>query len=351
MVEAKHRRSGRFLGRREERILRLVVEHVVTYGFPVGSRTVSKLEGEHLSAASIRNTMADLEELGYLAQPHVSAGRMPTDRGYRYYVDALMEEPSLPLAELEEIRSFFLSYRGMVGSILERTSHLLSHYSHYIGIVSAPQFESTVFRHVEFIRQGERRVLVIFVSQTGLVHNKLIEVRKDYPQEELDRISRWVVDEFSGMSLAEVRTHVQELMREERARIDDLANNALEFSSASFEGGFGEEGVYVEGAANIVGEPEFSDPEQIQFLIQAVEEKGRIVELLNRCLDGEGVRIVIGSETELSGIEGCSLVASAYSFPDGSCGSVAVLGPTRMPYPRTVFLVDYISKQVSRAGG
>jgi len=251
--------SGHQLSRREERILCIVVERFVTSGEPVGSRTISKTEGEHLSAASIRNTLADLEEMGYLYQPYTSAGRVPTDLGYRYYVDRLMQPPTLPLAERREIEAFFTNYRGIMGSILENTSKLLSRYSHYIGIVSAPQFESTVFCHIDFVLQAPGRVLVIFVSQSGIVHNKLIEVDFDMSQEELSRISSWVVEHFRGKTLTEVRNRVADMLQRDRAALDSLARRALFFSEASFIEGFGEEGIYIEGTANIFSEPEFAD--------------------------------------------------------------------------------------------
>lgn len=336
------------LDRRMARILRFVVEQFAGAGVPVGSRTLSKMEGEHLSPASIRNAMSDLEEMGYLHQPHVSAGRVPTDKGYRYYVDTLMEQPTLPLAELEEIEGFFRSYRGMVGSILERSTRVLSHFSHYIGIASLPHFENTVFSHIEFISQGPGKVLAVFVSRSGLVHNKQIEVEGDYSQDELHRISNWVVDHFSGLTLFELRKKVDEMLQEERARVDRLRRSALLFSQAALAESFGGEEIYIEGASNIVGETDFADVEKIQELMRAVEEKSLLIELLNRCMSGEGVQIVIGSEAELQEISGCSLVASAYTFPDGSKGSVAVLGPKRMPYPRTIFLVDFISRKITR---
>ncbi len=336
------------LNHRQERILRFVVELFVTSSQPVGSRTISKFEGEHLSAASIRNTMADLEETGYLVQPHTSAGRVPTDRGYRYYVDTLMDQPALPIAEQREIKAFFESYQGVVGSILEKTSKLLSSYSNYIGIVSAPQFESAVFNHVDFIKQGPDRVLVIFVDRAGLVHNKMIRIDIDLRQEELSRISEWVVERFHGMSLAEVRERVEEMLDREREMMDVIVRTALHFTRSSFADGFGDENFYVEGTINIFDEPDFADREQLRVLMRAIEEKRHLLQLLNSCLDGEGVQVVIGSESDLKGIQGCSLVASAYTFPDGSRGSIGVLGPTRMLYPRTVFLVDLVSKQISR---
>jgi heat-inducible transcriptional repressor len=335
------------LERRMARILRMAVERFVATGEPVGSRTLSKMEGEHLSPASIRNAMSDLEEMGYLFQPHVSAGRVPTDKGYRYYVDTLMGEPMIPPEEQKEIALFFDGFEGEVGPVLESTSKLLSRFSHYIGIVSVPHFESTVFRHIEFIRQAPGLILVILISRSGMVHNKLIRVGGDYNQEELDKISRWVVDTFQGLTLAQVRTRVEEMLRQERSRFNDFIRKGLIFSLASFAGGFREDDIFVEGAANIVIDPVFSEPEKLRQLITAIEEKKVLVELLNKCLSSSGVQIAIGSETEISDVADCSIVASSYNLPDGSCGTVAVLGPTRMPYSRTIFLVDFISKRIS----
>lgn len=335
------------LERRMERILRTVVELFVATGTPVGSRTLSKAQDEHLSPASIRNTMSDLEEMGFLSQPHASAGRMPTDKGYRYFVDVLMGKPSLPARIKAQIDRFFCDERAGIGSILEHTPRLLSRVSHYVGIVSVPQLESTVFRHIEFIRQAKRLVQVIFISHSGIVHKKLMEVEEDCTQEELDRIGNWVAGNFQGMTLVQVRERVKEMLLEERARVDQLMRRSLKLSEASFSESFGEDDIYVEGAANIIMEPDFADPEIIRLLISAIEDKKLLLKLINHCIGGPGVQIAIGSETEMFVVPGCSIIASTYCLPDGSSGTVALLGPTRMPYPRTIFLVDYISRRIS----
>lgn len=336
------------LDRRKERILRFVVEQFIQTGSPVGSRTLSKLAEEHLSPASIRNTMSDLEELGLLSHPHVSAGRMPTEQGYRYYVDSLMNPGLLPRREQDEIDLFFGNISGMLNSILENSSRILSAYSQYIGIVTLPRFESIRFKHIEFVRQGKERVLVVFVSNSGLVYNKLIRIDGDYPQEELDKISRWVVDHFRGYSLGALKRKVEELLRHEQSMADDLALRALLLSSLSFKDDFGQEGLFIDGTLNLLKESDLSSTEQLEVLLKAIEQKSRLIELINGCLSGRGVQVVFGSETGLEELRGCSLVAGSYNLADGSFGSLAVLGPTRMLYPRTVFLVDYISRQIAR---
>lgn len=339
------------LDRRQQRILRFVVEQFVRTGHPVGSRVLSRSGEEQLSPATIRNTMADLEDLGYLAQPHTSAGRVPTDLGYRYYVDGLMPPSSIPLAEQQQIGDFFSSFGGMVTTILEQTSRLLSQYSHYIGIVTTPRFDSIVFRHISFVRQAPGKVLVIFVAAGGLVFNKLLTVEGDYNQEFLEKAGRWVVDHFAGLSLPAVRRRIEELLQHERVQYDLLERQALFFSRASFAGGFDGEDLYVEGTTNLVTAPDFAARERIEEILRAIEEKSALLRLLDGCMSGGGVQVVIGSENELKEITGCSLVAGAYQFPDGSRGSIAILGPKRMPYPRTIYLVDYISKQINRIAG
>lgn len=336
------------LNRRKERILRFVVEQFIQTGNPVGSRTLSKHGEEHLSPASIRNTMADLEDLGLLSHPHVSAGRVPTEQGYRYYVDSLMNPVLLPQKEQHEIDLMFKNISGVLSSILEYSSMILSKYSQYIGIVASPRFESIRFKHIEFVRQGKERVLVVFVSDSGLVYNKLIRVNGDFSQEELDRISRWVVDHFRGYSLGALKLRVEELLRHEQSMADELALRALMFSSLSFEDDFGQEGFYVEGTSNLLKESQVSSTQQLEVLLKAIEQKGRLIELIDSCLSSSGVQVVFGSETGLEELHGCSLVAGSYELADGSIGSLAVLGPTRMFYPRTVFLVDYISRQIGR---
>lgn len=340
------------LDRRQQRILRFVIDQFVESGHPVGSRSLSKLKDEHLSPASIRNTMSDLEEMGFLQQPHTSAGRIPTDQGYRHYVDSLISPTSIPHAEQDQIREVFSHFGGMFSSILECASRVLSQYSHYIGIASKPRFDSMVFRHIQFIRQGPGRILVIFVSSSGLVYNKVIEVEGSYEQEYLEKVSRWVIDHFMGKTLLRVRQLVQDMLQEERARYDILAKQALKISQASFEDDFGtEEGLIVEGTSNLAKEPDFATRETMERLLDAIEEKNALLDLISGCQEDEGVQVVIGSESELMEIQGCSLIASAYNFPDGSRGSIAVLGPKRMPYPRTIYLVDYISRQISKLEG
>jgi heat-inducible transcriptional repressor len=335
---------------RQERILRFIVEQFSETGKPVGSRPLSKLGNEHLSAASIRNTMADLEDLALVTQPHTSAGRIPTDFGYRYYVDKLMQGPAIPLADLHEIQTFFDNYAGMVGTIFESVSKMLCSYSNYIGIVTSPRTSTMVLKHINFIRQAPGKILAIFVSQNGIVQNKLIHIDGDYSQELLEKASRWVTDHFQNLNLQQIRNRVSDMLREEKTRYDLLMQQSLLFSLKSFEGDFGQEGVYVEGTSKLIDELDQADKPSIKEIVDAMEQKSALLDLIGDYLDSKEVQVVIGSEADLQGIRGCSLVAGAYNLPDGSRGNLAVLGPTRMHYPQTIYLVDFISKQISRIG-
>jgi heat-inducible transcriptional repressor len=340
--------SDTILTPRQKRILRFVVEHFVGSGVPVGSRALSKLKDEHLSPASIRNTMADLEDMGYLSQPHTSAGRVPTDPGYRYYIDQLMPSEPLPVDEVRQIRDFFDNVGGMVDSIFQSTSRLLSRHSHYIGIVSTPRFESLVFEHIHFVRKGPGRILVIFVARNGTVHNKLITFDGDFNQDLLDKAGRWLVEHFRGLSLAQVKERIEGMLSQERARYDLLMRHALLISRKGFEEGFEDEALFIDGTTNIVRDPDFAPHEKLEEILEAIEHKSLLVRLLGQCLERDGVQVVVGSEGDLREISGCSLVAAAYNFPDGSRGVSAVLGPTRMHYPRNMYLVDFISRQISK---
>ena len=339
------------LDARQERILRFVVEQFTQSGAPVGSRLLAKLKDEHLSPASIRNTMADLEDMGLLAQPHTSAGRLPTDKGYRYYIDSLMPSLSLPTMELHEIESYFDNYRGMISSILEVAPQVLSRFSNYIGIATTPRIKSMVLKHLQFIRQDAQRVLVLFVSNNGMVFNKLIRVERDYSQSELDKLSRWVVAHFAGLNFYSLRRRVDEMLQEERARYDEMANKALILSRDSFEGGFEQQELKVGGIGKFVVDSGKQLQDRMKEILKTIEHRSGLLDLIDQVMVEGSVQVIIGSETELEEIKGCSLVASTYNFPDGSFGNIAILGPTHMPYPRTVYLVDYISKQISRFAG
>lgn len=329
------------LGAREREVLKSVIRaHIVT-GTPVGSKTLSLGTGMDLSPATIRNVMAELEERGLLVQPHPSAGRVPTDTAYRLYVDHWMGAPRVVPAQAQAIDEALRTRRD-VAELLEEASRQLSRLSHHVGVVLAPELRRIVVEHLEFVRLDPRRVVAVLVDRTGVVHNRIVEEAEGPDQEELDRVGRWLTDQFTGLTLQQMREELLRRVSEDRAAYA-LARKAVEPALGEPEGE-----LFVEGMANLLDEPAFVDLDRMRAILTTLEEKSRLVELLGRVLDGEGVQVVIGSENPLPGLADCSLVTSTYGAGDRVLGTVGVVGPTRMEYARTVALVDHLAKVLTR---
>ncbi len=331
---------------RSKHILEAIIEDYILSAEPVGSRTISRRHGLSLSPASIRNVMADLEEMGFLASPHTSAGRVPTDKAYRFYVDSLLSLRKVSREEREEIRKRCSLTGRDIGDVLKETSRTLSAISHYMGIVVAPRFTANVFRHIEFMKMGGKRLLAILVSQNGTVQNKIIETEEELQMDDLIRMSNYLNDLLGGLTIAQVKSRILEEMREEKVRYDILMARALKLSQQTLEGTDTE--VFIEGQANILELPEFADVAKMKEMIRAVEEKGQLLSLLERCMSAEGVQIFIGSESHLSRMEGMSLVTATYITGKNTFGILGVIGPTRMGYAKVIPIVDYTARQVSR---
>jgi heat-inducible transcriptional repressor len=334
------------LSERSRHILEAIIEDYINTAEPVGSRTVSRRHAMSLSPASIRNVMADLEEMGFLASPHTSAGRVPTEKAYRLYVDALLGLRRIARDEREEIRKRCSLTGKDIGHVLKETSRVLSSISHYMGIVVAPRFTANVFRHIEFLKLGERRLLAILVSQNGAVQNKIIETDEELQFDDLVRMSNYLNELLKGLTIAQVKNKILEEMHEEKTRYDALLAKALLLSQQALEGADAE--VFIEGQANILEQPEFADVAKMKEIIRAFEEKGQLLALLERCMSADGVQIFIGSESHLSRMEGMSLVASTYMTGKNTLGILGVIGPTRMGYAKVIPIVDYTARQVSR---
>jgi len=299
-----------------------------------------------LSPATIRSTMADLEVLGYVAQPHTSAGRIPTERGYRFYVDELMDRPQLSRDEVEQIEYQVDPSKREMEELLRETGKLLSDMSPYVAVVLAPQ--ESRFRRVELVSIAPDRVLVILLADTGLVHHKSITVDDVMAQDELDRIARHLTDLLRWRSLDEVRTLLLAQMAEEKAQYDRMLARALRVGAKALEAEPAAD-VYVAGAAHIADQPEFADVTKMKALFAAFEEKSKLVKILNECLTGDEFKIFIGSEMPVQEIQGLSVIASPYRRGGRVLGVLGVLGPTRMDYGRALILVETTARILSRA--
>ena len=339
---------GQILGERDARVLEAVVEEFVQSAEPVGSRFLTKRHSFGISPATIRNVMADLEELGFLVQPHTSAGRKPTDKGYRYYVDHLMSSEPVGVPERRRMRKQITAGDAVeVTGILDAASHTLSALAHQVGVVIAPRFESSVFRRIDFVSIRGGRVLVILVSQAGVVHNRLVAAPEIRCQAELDQMANYLNELLRDVPLHDVKEKILTEMATEKSIYDSFMKEALELGNSILDENPITEGVYVADPSALFGQPEFSSIEQVRALFEAFEKKGMILKLLERASEVGGVQISIGDENSVPNLRTCAVVSASFGG-EGSCrGSVGIIGPTRMDYARAVGLVDYAAQLLS----
>jgi heat-inducible transcriptional repressor len=338
---------------RQEDVLAAVVLNYVVTGTPVGSRTVSKNSPDRLSPATIRNAMADLEEMGFLYQPHTSAGRVPTDLGYRYYVDTLMSRRPLSPEEVRQIRTT-LPHEGEpedLHELLGRTAKLLAGLSSHVGVVLAPRFPGAILKRLEFLRLTDHRILAIFVSRSGMVDHRVIHVKESYSDMDLSSMTNLVNDNFQGLTLSQIREKALAMMSAEKALYDRLLARALELSRNYLDQRDDDEDeVLLDGTSNVLGEPTLAeDVDRMKTLFSAFEDKGRLVTLLNACLEQDEARVLIGSECHDPRFQHLTLISSPYSYREQPVGAVGVLGPRRMDYERLVTLVDSLSRFLTQS--
>ena len=338
---------------REQRILKAIVHVYITTVEPVASRTISRGYRMALSPATIRHVMGRLEELGYLSQPHISAGRIPTDKGYRFYVDSLWQVPNLPKAQVARIDESYHAAPGRdVGDLMEMTSQILASLTHQAALVLLPRLAAVVVAHLQFIRLRSQQVLAIIVARSGLISNRVIELEEDLTQDQLDVINRYVAGEFAGLTLPEIRRRVTQLMAQERAQYDLLVRRAMDLSQKAFleESPLANPGeVRVGGTAHILDQPEFSQhQERMRAVLRTLEEKEKLLCILDRCLESEGVNVVIGSESAIEDVMECSLVTHIYKEGEQPVGLVGIIGPKRMEYPRMMSIVEYTANVLTR---
>jgi heat-inducible transcriptional repressor len=336
---------------RTREILHWVVSTHILTGKPVGSRNVARHTREHLSAATVRNIMADLEKMGYLNQPHASAGRIPTDKAYRFYVDFLMKRRAISVHDRELIDRD-LKLDDSTEHFMERTSQVLSRISKNVGIVLSPPISGVALRHIHFIKLNDKRILVILVSSSGIVQNRIINYLEEITQTELDQAARYIVDNFKNRTLFEIRLQILKMLRREQALYDKFIQRVITLSTRSFTEveSDAEAQIYLDGASNLINSPEFTDINKMKLLFETIEEKNRLAALISQCIEGDTqeVRIMIGAENALPGIEDCTLITSRYVVGENTKGSLGILGPTRMEYAHAIALVDYVARLFGR---
>ncbi len=325
---------------RSRLLLKALVERYISEGQPVGSRTLSKASGLELSPATIRNVMADLEDLGLIVSPHTSSGRIPTAKGYRLFVDTMLtvqrdalNAPSLAPDQPQKV--------------LANAAHMLSDLSHFVGVVMAPR-RSMVFRHLEFLRLSDKRLLVIIVTPEGDVQNRVIFPDVDYTQAQLLETANYLNTHFSGIALDEVRAKLGTEVERLRGEIATLMKAAVQISAEVMSQDQGD--VVISGEKNLLSVSDFSsDMGQLRRAFELFEEKAQLMRLLDVSVNAPGVRIFIGGESQVVPFEELSIVSAPYQVNGEVVGTLGVIGPTRMPYNRMIQIVDITSKLVSNA--
>ena len=321
---------------RARQLLRTLIGRYIRDGEPVGSQTLARHAGLDVSPATIRNILGDLEELGLLASPHTSAGRVPTAQGYRVFVDSLLQLRPLPDAELARLRHELPAGAG-TQSLLGKASELLSAMSHFVGVVSAPKREAFAFRHIDFVPLEGQRVLAILVFADNDVQNRVLQTRRVYDASELERVAGYLNQHFAGRPLAEVRATLLHELQAARSEMETLLAHTVELAGQALADG--EDDVVLAGQSRLLGVQDLSDLDRLRELFEAFARKREILQLLERTLRAPGVRIFIGEETGLASLEGMSLVTAPYAAGDRVLGVLGVIGPSRMAYDRVIPVV------------
>ena len=332
------------LDERAKMLLKALVERYIADGQPVGSRTLSRASGLELSPATIRNVMSDLEELGLIVSPHTSAGRIPTARGYRLFVDTMVMSKRDPRA-LESMVAPSLA-PDQPQKVLSNAAQMLSSLSHYVGVVMAPR-RTSVFRHIEFLRLSEKRLLLIIVSPDGDVQNRVLLTEVDYSPTELIEAANFLNSHYAGLGLEEVRERIKSEVEALRGEIGTLMQAAVRVGSEAIES---RDELVVAGERNLLAVSDFSsDMDSLRKLFSLFEQKAQLMRLLDVSSRAEGVRIYIGGESQVVPYQELSVVTAPYEVDGQIVGTLGVIGPTRMPYDKMIQIVDITSKLVSSA--
>ncbi|MBS0570644.1 MAG: heat-inducible transcriptional repressor HrcA [Proteobacteria bacterium] len=335
------------LDARARQLLRALIAQYIAEGQPVGSRTLARSAGLDVSPATIRNVMADLEELGLLAAPHTSAGRIPTAQGYRVFVDSLLELKPLEPPQVEQMRRE-LPVAGATQDLLSGASSLLSEVTRFVGVVTVPQREEFPFRHIDFVALGDHRVLVILVFADNEVQNRVISTQRAYAPGELEQVANFLNANYAGLHMSEIRERLAREMRETSHRLHQLMVAAADVTQQAFPEHPGTD-MLVAGQINLMGAQGVADVDRLRELFEAFQRKRDLLNLLEGCARAEGVRLFIGEESGFAALEGLSLVTAPYGIAGRVLGVLGVIGPTRMAYQRVIPVVQTTAQLLSGA--
>ena len=332
---------------RIKNILQAIIIQYIYTGEPVGSGMLNKKYILELSPATIRNIMSEMEEMGYLMQPHASAGRVPTDKGFRFYVDSILKIKELSPETREKIKTRCQPFQE-IEKVMGNASSILSSLSDWMGVVLAPRFENVFIKHIEFIKLGKMQVMMLLVSNSGIVQNRIMRIEEELVQHDFERMSAYLNGISRGLTLRKLKTKILDEMKKEKNLYDQLLAKALKLSKIALDKDENTDKVYVEGKTNIFDQPEFiEDAEKMKLLFRAFEEKSILVKILDKTMHAQGVQIFIGSENGFNEIKECSIVTAPYGSDGNILGTLGVIGLTRMNYSKVIPLVNYTASLLS----
>lgn len=334
------------LDTRSQILLKTLIERYIAEGQPVGSRALSRQSGLELSPATVRNVMSDLEEMGFIASPHTSAGRIPTAQGYRFFVDSLLTVQPLEQARVRALQGQLQADQPQ--RLISAASHLLSDLTHFAGVVVTPRNQTIRVRQIEFISLSETRILLIIVTTAGDVQNRILHTRRSYSPSELTEAANYLTENLGGLALGEMRARLQNELKQLRSDMTELMSAAVEAGNEALEEN--ETRYVMSGETNLLGVEDLSSNMlRLRELFKLFETKTALVQLLDLSNRAEGVRIFIGGESGLAELDGCSVVTASYELDGRIVGSVGVIGPTRMAYDQVIPLVDITARLLSNA--
>jgi len=332
---------------RRNRILSAVIETYIKSANQVSSRYIAKRYNFRLSPATIRNEMAELEEMGYLTHPHTSAGRIPTDKGYRYYVDELMNIQKLTKDEVDNIHSNFELKFKVLENVIEITSNLLSGLSRQTSLILYPKLDKSTFKHVELILLKERKILIVLMTNTGIVKNSITEIEEDIiTHAQLQKISNFLNYELYDMPLSQIKDHLGSKLIQEKDIMYRIFKDTIDIFKLIFKN-IHEDKIMLEGLDHILENPEFENLEKSRIILKLLGQKKDIVGLLKQSLESNSMRVYIGKELPLNMLDDCSIITACYKISNQPIGCIGILGPRRMEYPRVISIVKYISEYIS----
>ena len=333
---------------RARRILSAIVDKYIQEGIPIGSKSLSLADNIGLSPASIRNVMSDLEELGFIASPYTSSGRVPTSKGYRFFIDSLLKLQPVEATELERIKKRVNFHESNSRELAISVSNTLSAITKLAGIVTIPKQQVTRLKEIDFIQLSEKRILAIIVMNETEVENRILQMKRDYSKDELKQASNYINTHYKGRSLSYIKKHLINELMQTKESVNSLMSDLIDIADQVLD--FDESDEYiVAGQRRLMDFHELADIKKLRQLFDAFKEKQQLLELLDKSMSSNGIQILIGEEPGYQIFDNCTLITSPYTTEDGAIGVLGVIGPTRIAYQKVIPIVDITAKLLGKS--